>query len=169
MLSSSEPSKSTQKSRRLREGMKRDVAALRGQGISQEKVGRVLGISQQAVAKIEKIPDVREAIARGRLIWRSIAAEEAENLARPIWGMAKECIEKGDSKGLDNTTRAIAAVNKVTSDVAGESQKVELSGGVATGSANPMRDVIQIFQVLASHDPKALVEILDGALQRVSA
>jgi len=149
--------------------MKRDVAALRGQGISQEKVGRVLGISQQAVAKIEKAPDVREAIARGRLIWRSIAAEEAENLARPIWGMAKECIEKGDSKGLDNTTRAIAAVNKVTSDVAGETQKVELSGGVTTGSENPMREIVEICKVLATDDPKMLVEILDGALQRVSA
>jgi len=168
MLSPSKPDR-TQKTRRLREGMKRDVAALRGQGISQEKVGRVLGISQQAVAKIEKSPDVREAIARGRLIWRSIAAEEAENLARPIWGMAKDCIEKGDSKGLDNTTRAIAAVNKVTSDVAGETQKVELSGGIEAGSENPMRDLLQIVRVLASDDPKALVEILDQQLQRESA
>jgi hypothetical protein len=149
--------------------MKRDVVALRGQGISQEKVGRVLGISQQAVAKIEKAPDVREAIARGRLIWRSIAAEEAENLARPIWGMAKECIEKGDSKGLDNTTRAIAAVNKVTSDVAGETQKVELSGGVTTGSENPMRELLQLVRVFAGEDPGALVEILDRQLQRESA
>jgi DNA-binding XRE family transcriptional regulator len=110
MLSPSEPHRNRQKARRLRDGMKRDVAALRGQGISQEKVGRVLGISQQAVAKIEKSPDVREAIARGRLIWRSVAAEEAENLARPIWGMAKDCIEKGDSKGLDNTARGVDPV-----------------------------------------------------------
>jgi hypothetical protein len=60
-------------------------------------------------------------------------------------------------------------VNKVTSDVAGETQKVELSGGIETGSENPMRELLEIVRVLASDDPKALVEMLDRQLQQGSA
>jgi DNA-binding CsgD family transcriptional regulator len=64
----SDPPSKRHKAKRLAQGVARDVAALRGQGLSQRTTARALGISQQRVSQIQSVPELRAEIERQRLV-----------------------------------------------------------------------------------------------------
>ena len=109
-------------------GFKKDVAVLRGSGMTAQGVAQVLGVKRNAIERIQRLPDVRADIQAMRLKWKEYSQDNVAQMAGETWTMAHEFVKQRDSKSFDNTMRGIAAMEKVSASVSGEGQKVEVTG-----------------------------------------
>jgi len=68
-------------------GFRTDVAVLRAQGLSQRTAGRMLGVDQSTIARVEKLPEVQAKIADLREQWKVVAHKRINEVADSAWDM----------------------------------------------------------------------------------
>ena len=109
-------------------GFRTDVAVLRAQGLSQRTAGRMLGVDQSTIARVEKLPEVQAKIADLREQWKVVAHKRINEVADSAWDMVQHAAESQDAKAFEATTRGLLALEKISSSVAEFPQRVDVTG-----------------------------------------
>src|SRR5262249_13534447 len=81
-----------------------ELAVLRGQGVSQDTVGKLLGVDQSTVARVEKRPEVQAKIAYARTVWRIVALTRMNEMAESMWDVVEGAIDSEDAKAVKDST-----------------------------------------------------------------
>jgi len=129
-------------------GFQTEVAVLRAQGMSQRTAGRVLGVNQSTIARIEKLPEVQAKIADLREQWKTVAHNRINEVADSAWNMVKQAADSRDAKAFDASTRGLVALEKISSSVADAPQRVDVSGLPEKSAAETKADIRQLLQLL---------------------
>ena len=109
-------------------GFQTDVAVLRAQGLSQRTAGRMLGVDQSTIARVEKLPEVQAKIADLREQWKIVAHNRINEVADSAWDIVQQAAEAKDAKAFEASTRGLVALEKISSSVAEVPQRVDVSG-----------------------------------------
>jgi len=148
-------------------GFQTDVAVLRAQGMSQRTSGRMLGVDQSTIARVEKTPEVQAKIAELRQQWKNTAHTRMNDVATSAWDMVQTAADNNDAKSFDAGTRGLHALEKISSSVADVSQKVEVSG--IPGSSDPRAEIKNVLAILFGNQKEreeATKEQIDAATRR---
>ena len=105
-----------------------DVAVLRAQGLSQRTAGRMLGVDQSTIARVERLPEVQAKIADLREQWKVVAHNRINEVADSAWDMVQHAAESKDAKACESSTRGLVALEKISSSVAEIPQRVDVTG-----------------------------------------
>ena len=109
-------------------GFQTDVAGLRAQGLSQRTAGRMLGVDQSTIARVERLPEVQAKIADLREQWKVVAHNRINEVADSAWDMVQHAAESKDAKAFEATTRGLLALEKISSSAAEVPQRVDVTG-----------------------------------------
>ena len=130
-------------SERLRRGITKDIAiGMKAAGIPTLKVAEALDISTTQLAK--EMAGAKEIIAHYREKLKVLKIEKAHQVEGKLWARFEREIDNGEAKGVDALARAIHASEKVQSAVAGEGQKIDVTGI----PKNPTVDIKMLIQNL---------------------
>ena len=107
------------------------IIGMAAAGIPKSRAARAVGVTAMVMNDIlAEDPQSNEKIRRYREALKLQKITYAHKIEGKMWDFADRMIEKEDPKGLDATLRALHASEKVQASVAGEGQKVEVTGGV---------------------------------------
>ena len=127
-------------------GFQTDVAVLRAQGLSQRTAGRMLGVDQSTIARVEKLPEVQAKIADLREQWKIVAHNRINEVADSAWDIVQQAAEAKDAKAFEASTRGLVALEKISSSVAEVPQRVDVIGVPAP--QNPKAEINALLAVL---------------------
>lgn len=98
-------------------------------GIPRLKVADVLEVSPNAITRtLQEIPDSEEIITKYRRALKTLKIQKAHAVEGRLWARIEKEIPTGNAKDVDALFRAAAASEKIQASVAGEGQKVEVTG-----------------------------------------
>ena len=123
------------------------IIGMKAAGVPQTRIAEVMGVGTDTVTHaLDRVPDSRTLIAEYRDKLKTLKIQKAHRVEGKLWARLESEVDGGEGKDVDAIMRAIHASEKVQASVAGEGQKVEVSGI----SANPVVDVkVLIAQLLA--------------------
>lgn len=134
--------------------LKRDIAILKASGMTTASVAKTLKRNPTTIERVQRLPEVQQTITELRQAWKQESQSQVTQLAGDTWQMVGEFVTARDSKQLDNTMRAVAAMEKVSASVSGEGQKVEVTG---TLTAPPQMELkVLVGRLFGAPDDRTL-------------
>ena len=106
---------------------------------------KLLDVSTSTVKRVELLPDVQERIAHLREVWKSVAHDKLTGMADKAWKMADDLVDQRDASGFNKTIWGLNAMEKISSSLTGEGQKVEITGVPAAPQVDVKALLIQLF------------------------
>jgi len=111
--------------------------------MSQRTTGRVLGVDQSTIARIERLPEVQARIAELGAMWQVATQMHIARAATGVMDMLGEAMENRDAPGLGAISRGVLALEKVSACTDEIRQRVD--GRNVSAPQTPKADFTALF------------------------
>ena len=106
-----------------------EAVKFKAQGVSDQQIATLYGVSPQTIARHLKSPQAQEKLAMWREVIRTALLRGiAEGGVTQGLAVLKKAADDNDSKGFDAAARGLMNMEKTAASASGETKKLEVSG-----------------------------------------
>ena len=142
--------KDTREARRRRD---KEILEMTAVGAATRTIAAHTGLSAAAVTDIVHRPENAERLAALRDSLKHFTSERLYRVAKPAWDMVETAANAHDAKSFDNGTRGLAALEKISSSVAGEGQKIQVEHSGQVDQRPALDEIRILIGLVTGHSP----------------